>query len=216
MALTDKAKVKTFASVPASDTSLDAAIDLLIPQVDRRIRTDTGVFLEAQTSVTEFLDGNGLADLLLRETPVTSVTDVFEDADGFYGQGTDSPFAATDKLVAGDDYALVLDDPEDQTRSLTGTLRRLSATGWPVGSGNVKVVYDSGYLTVPKDVELAATMQVAHLLRKVQNRASEGPVVSERLGDYAVRYAVEAAAADADLLPEVQSLLRPYRRFVVA
>ena len=121
-------------------------------------------------TVTEYLDGNGLQAVALRETPVTSITSVNLDTSGFYGQGTDA-FGSTTLLTSGTDYALRIDGPGGLSDS--GLLYRLMRV-WPATMnyisynlypritpvqgaclGCIKVVYVGGYSLIPEDLKQA-------------------------------------------------------------
>lgn len=198
---------------------LDAQLATLITWVDSQITSYVQRSLSAQSAVTEYFSGNGQPYIELREAPIRSITGLWVDQDGYFGQGPSSPFASADELTEGTDFVLVRDDPLDSTRSASGLVKRLVYDGWERGDGNIKVTYAGGFATLPKDVEAAATLQVASYAKRVENKGAEGPVQSERLGDYAVTYALSMPAAAAlvrPLLPEVAAILQPYRHIQVA
>lgn len=125
------------------------------------------------SEVTEYYDGRNSRELVLMRKPVTSVVSVFEDYNGYYGQGEDA-FPADSELIAGEDYALVLQGPEH-----AGILVRLKNEVWPYlryrgylrladsivkTFGSVKVTYRYGTVpytanTVPADILEAAYIE---------------------------------------------------------
>jgi len=118
MSLTTKPTIKTLLGV--SDTSLDAVIDVLIPQADAIIKGYLGREIE-QATYTEYYSGSGDQVIVLNQTPVQSITSVNEDRDGFYGDGTDA-FPASSLLVQGADYVLRKDDATNTEVSKSGIL----------------------------------------------------------------------------------------------
>lgn len=177
-------------------------------------------------SGTEFYDGPGTLDLLLRYTPVSAVASVYLDSGGYYGDGA-SAFAATTLLTVGTDYVLVRDDG---SQSASGRLRRLGVLGssawmhsasvtqgslagrtgpsWPRGQGNIKVTYTAGFTEIPRDLTLA-TLQVAAY---VQALASTGGMLigSESLGEYSNS---QSAVAIQSGVPQLGSALQTLKRY---
>lgn len=197
MALTSLSALKTHLGITGSTQDdflsqlLEAVESAFLKLVDRIIE---------ETTETFYLDGNNSAVITLPEYPVSSVSDVRVDPQGFYGQGA-SAFAASTALTAGVDYCLVKD-------SSTGTAEvgRLFRIGnvWPGrwehreglltplqkrGAGNIKVTATFGYSTVPADIALAIWQVVAQLRSA---RKYGRPVDSERFEDYS--YHLEADA----------------------
>ena len=154
-----------------STTDADAKAYLgLLTAAEAAVRRICGRQFTRNT-YTEYLDGSGTQAIMLRETPVVSITSVNLDTAGFYGQGTNSPFGSSTALVAGDDYFLRIDDPTGVSNS--GLLYRTNKN-WtaalnyvsqmqvpritPMGGpylGCVKVVYVGGYDLVPADLKQA-------------------------------------------------------------
>ncbi len=203
MALTTLAIVKTALGIPASNSSQDALITQLITEAQTIIANYCKRTFEL-TSYTEYYSGRGRRDVILKNRPVPTVTSLWLDQTGYYGQGTSSPFAASTLLTPGDDYVLVYDDNVPQSNC--GLLRRLpgsaaafwpdyygeaaGGTGvlaarkqaaWPIGEGTIKVAYTAGYTTIPADLESACNQLVAFLRRTGPAGAA---LVSETLGSY--------------------------------
>ncbi len=143
-----------------------------------RIQILNGQQIE-QATYTEYHQGTGTSFFRARQRLVQSITSIYLDYKGYYGQGTDSPFAAATLLTAGLDYALVPDQP-DGTSSRSGLIQRINGT-WPAtwqyrrgllnpavipGLGNVKITYVGGFATVPPEIELAANKLIALIRRE--------------------------------------------------
>lgn len=139
------------------------------------------------TYTGEAYRGDGGATLFLRNFPVTELQSVIiVEADG------------SESEVDGADFVV-----EAATGSIT--FRAAGAPGaFPPPPASARVTYTAGFATVPETLVEAA----AHLAAWLHGRAArEEGVSSERLGDYAKTFAVDAAA----LPGVVRSLLAPYR-----
>jgi hypothetical protein len=159
----------------------------------------------AQTSYTEYVSGTGHPELLCRHRPVvTSGLTVYLDSGGYWGQGSGA-FASTTALTAGSDYALRLDEPE-ASRSKSGILVWLGGSaessgwpswrstglltpgivqsGWPVGQGNLKLVYTAGFADIPDAVEEAVYLLSQTLIAQTDNNTFQD--TSESLGPYSL------------------------------
>jgi len=153
--------------------------------------------------------------LYLPERPVRTITSVNVDEGASGGQGADD--FAGDNLTAGDDYWL---DVLADGISRSGKLVRQTSY-WPATPRSVKVVYTAGYsqaeLTYDatnRTAGIAADIKMAALIA-IQNAFSQrgtdgGEVKSEKLGDYAVTYAIEQAS---ELPKRAKKYLRPYVRY---
>jgi hypothetical protein len=153
-----------------STTDADAKMYLgLLTAAETAVRRICGRQFTYAT-YTEYLDGNGLQAVALRETPVTSITSVNLDTSGFYGQGA-SAFGSTTLLTSGTDYALRMDGRTGLSDS--GLLYRLTRV-WPATMnyisynlqpritpvqgpclGCLKIVYLGGFSLVPEDLKQA-------------------------------------------------------------
>jgi len=183
MSLTTLADLKT--RLGLSGTGEDDLLNLLIVQADSFFEGQTNRSIESN-SYTEYYNGNGRDFLYLDNRPVTSITNLYVDQEGYYGQAAGA-FAAATEWTAGDDFALVRSDESEKNRGLVRALKHrefYSHQGgiWPAGKGNIKVVYDAGYTVVPDDLQGAAQSLIA-LWRSA---AEQGlPLRSEQLDSYA-------------------------------
>lgn len=220
MALTTKTNVKILIGV--SDTSLDDVIDLLIPQADAILKGYLQREIE-QVTYTEYYCGTGDQRLVLNQSPVQSITSVYEDTGGYFGNGTDA-FSASSELVDGTDYVLRKDDDTATEKSKSGILFRIGKS-WPrpqtrkysqlasapgLAIGNIKVVYVAGWAIVPADIQFAANKLVASM---ISTRDKTGHIQSENIEDYS--YTLVNGETESKSLDSLKSTLAPYKRIVV-
>jgi hypothetical protein len=177
------------------------------------------------TGVIDYYDGQGYKDIILRHPFIQSITNVWLNPDGAYGQAPGTPFPSSTLLVAGQDYVLVLDG--DGGIGKSGLLRRLwnnfwwfpsdlffgrKAGGlayrnpayWPVCYGGIKVELSYGFSAIPPAIITAVTVAV----NTEVNIARYGyPVQSESLGGYNYSLAIQRDPA----FGRVRDLLNPFR-----
>ena len=133
MALATRADLKTLLS--KTTTAEDALFDLILAAADAAVKTYCGRDFE-QATYTDYYSGTGRRELVLRQRPVVSVTNVWEDAAGFFGDNPAGAFDSTRLLTQGTDYALRRDWAPQATGSVTasqsksGILYRIG-TVWP-------------------------------------------------------------------------------------
>jgi hypothetical protein len=149
---------------------------------------------------------------VLSNRPVVSITGVYVDAVGYYGQSAGG-FAASTMLTQGQDYALV--NPNASERN-PGILQMLSAlwdgtglSNWPQGQGNIKVVYVAGYTQVPADISQAVAMIVGQMLAQSDRGL---PMQSETLGEYSYTL---LTGAPGQLMAGARQILNNYREVCV-
>lgn len=137
----------------------DTDLPALQQQIDTASRLITAVCIPLQpATITDRLNG-GQGTVLLSRYPVNAVTSVT----------TYDPSGPTVLTEAGgvtgllDGWAL---DP------IAGVLYRVGYRAWPMGWGNVEVVYTVGPATVPADIVLAAVLLTEHLwqFRKISHQ----------------------------------------------
>jgi hypothetical protein len=144
----------------------------------------------AVTSYTETIDGTNKPRLWLTNRPVVSITSVTLDG---------STLSASDYHV------------ETGTGCLWRGAREYGypdhRMSWPIGVGNVVVVYSAGYSTIPAPVKRAAVVQCKYL--SDTSRASS--VYSyESIGDYSYKTATIGESSGQALAPSVANLLATY------
>lgn len=184
--LTDTDNLMATIGLSIAVPRLRARIDLLRQQAEAAIKSYVKWPIEQTGPVTEYYDGAGFMDVILRKPYVSSITNVWQDNGGWYGQAQNA-FAAGTQLVLGKDYALVVDD----TVSRCGILRKLSNLNnffpsdlffygkpgglayrgplyWPRGYGNIKVVYTYGFAVIPDDIKLAVATAVSIVMNSTR------------------------------------------------
>lgn len=137
------AQVKSYLGDMSADDDTD--IDSLCTQVTKFVQNYCRQTF-TETTVTEYHGGGG-REIVLKETPVQSVTSVHES--------TDIPrvYGASQLLTADTDYLL-----DDDYAILWRHSRK-----WLSGPRTVKVVYVAGYSSIPADLNLCAVRMVAIL-----------------------------------------------------
>lgn len=121
---------------------------------------------DGSTEQTDYYDGDGTSELMLRNFPIVELTSVtIIDRDGTEHAHTSSDF--------------------DLDNRLARIRFKLSTTGdytyFPSGFQNVKIVSKCGYETIPEDVQEACVGLVTWMLSSVDRDQS---LQGERLGDY--------------------------------
>ncbi len=230
MAIATLAQVKTHLgiSVTTYDTQLTQWLDAAISAVTNYCGTSF-----EQATRTEYYQPDGYK-LVLKNRPVISVTSVYENAGAYWGSA-DNPWTSDYLLTAGTDYALQTDAAE-----LTATYGYTSRSGIIIrigrrwarryannttpgmsgynlsvpdlpAQGSVKVVYVSGYTTVPAAVTQAVLWEVD----AYRSRAGKGgqQLTAESLGEYSYSMAQQDAAfAKGGLLSSAAvQLLAPFK-----
>ena len=133
--LITRAEYKNYLGISSSNK--DTEIDLLIPKVSQLVKTYcrrnfTDYYDEAKT---EYFDG-GFDKLILKETPVSNVTQVSKSTN--YGQTYTNLTKFTDWILDGD------------------SVRAVSNGGWfQEYMRGYRVTYTAGYESVPEDLKLA-------------------------------------------------------------
>lgn len=234
MALTTTATVKTLLGI--TGTAEDSKLDLLVNYADAAIKRYLGRDIESTSypgAATNgrgdggYYSGNGSRWLVLRQRPVTTLTSIYLDATGRWGQNPDGSFASATLLVAGTDYALDYDGYlGSAAASHSGLVQRIGGV-WPQShwyaagrlladpqpaQGNIKVAYTAGFSSVPADIAQAAALLVA-FWRNIEPRGQA--LQSESLGAYSYSLA-SAGEGGAGLPKDVRRLLAPYREIRIS
>lgn len=134
-ALTTLALAKTFLKIPALDVTQDAMVELCINASSQYIEGATDRKLKSQ-SYTELRHGRQNNILLLRQYPITAISELMIDSAG--------EFVDLSLVIDSDDYAI----SDDQNSILYRGL-------FPNGYNNVRIKYTAGFATVPSDLEMA-------------------------------------------------------------
>ena len=218
MSIADLTYVKTHLGI-STDTE-DDRLEQWILAVDQIIENDLA-YAVMEATKTEYLTGTGGPLLFLRHRHVTSITNIWQDSQGWFDQA--SGFDSSTLLVAGTDYALVTDDEDDVDVSWSAVVRRIGGV-WPMefgkgpgdlvlqpvnGRGNIKVVYVCGYATadMPEDLKLAAAIMVS-MVRRVGKAG--GPISGFSFEGFSQQF----GAAAPDDLTSVANILASNRKWI--
>ncbi len=211
--------------------SSDAVLALCLDAADRGIKDYCKREFESRT-YTHFFSGNGLKELIVREFPVQSVTSVWMDPAGYFGQGTNNPFNSTTLLSPGSDYALRIDDTLNGW-SISGIIDRLGSannqgyyfqpfggslslggrsTSWNKGQGNIKVTYTAGYTSIPSTLKSCCVFYAGHIFKTFPNAGHLAS--SESLGGYSYSL-MGGDGGGAPELGSIRQMLTRYRRVAI-
>lgn len=159
---------------------------------------------------------------------------VYSDYNGYYGQRPGG-FPDSTIAVKGSHFIVVTDRNRTRSRGVNssnrGLLRRVGGFGstiggagwssevtyqgklaghrlpyWPRGEGNLKLYYSAGYYPIPYNLQYAAAMMVAYMVR---NMPSGTGLSSESLGAYS--YSVLSQNNETPEIGSIQRILARYR-----
>ncbi|MBX4215809.1 phage gp6-like head-tail connector protein [Candidatus Parcubacteria bacterium] len=189
-------ELKEYLKVSTGTTGEEQILQALLNSACTWVTNYLGRNLLKQTYV-EYYDGDGSVQLVLRNTPVVSITSIYVD----YLRAW-----AADKLVNSTDYFI---------RKESGIVEAFYLFGnWLPGRANIKVTYVAGYLPdidkteaqggMPHSVRLAIKRICDHHYRTgYTNRKLD--VSSETRGDLTTTF------KDGDMQKDVLAMLQPYR-----
>lgn len=222
MALTNLTTIKAFLNIPVSDTSLDAWINAIYPAAEQVIKRYLDRDLES-TAYEEFYTGQNRNYIVLRQTPVTALTSLYFDKNGYFGTNPNGSFATATQLTEGVDFVVDWKNSGVSKQSDTGVIWRINDV-WPhwyrdvrPGSlswvyqesrGNIKVAYTAGYTSIPQDIQLAVALLVSEEMRNLPKGA---PLVSERIGDYSYEVGGERMMGKLQSIGSLRQLLSKYK-----
>ncbi|KZC23540.1 hypothetical protein RHOFW104T7_13135 [Rhodanobacter thiooxydans] len=177
------ADVKTYLGI--TDANSDAVLTALVSNASAMVEGFCNRTF-AQASYTETVNGNGRAQLCLKNTPVTAVSSLAIN---------DVPVLAA---VGATGAGYVFDDMSVYVRS-SGC-----SCAFSKGVQNVTVTYTAGYVAIPLDVAQACIELVAQKFAK-RNRIDKA---SETLGTQQT-----ISFSQADMPAQVRTALKPYVRW---
>lgn len=178
-------KVKTWLKI--SGSTEDDLLNDLIGRIQNLIETYTGREFVERTR-TEYYDGSGNDTLILKHFPIHSITSLHDDPDRVFG--------STDEIDVDAD---VLVDKQ------SGILRLWNGeSSFYKGKANVKVVYVSGYSSVPQDIQHAAIIMVQHAYKRLYQDQRIG-LQTETFGDRTFTY------RETDIPVEAKIILDRYK-----
>jgi len=194
VALITLAEAKTYLKITTSGD--DTIIEDLIDQISGMVETYLGRRLTIG-SLTEYYDGNGTSELILRRYPIVTIT---------------SLHIADNNRIFDDNAAIVIaDDLIIYTQR--GIIRLFNNGGaFTTGRANIRVIYDAGWdsvtaKTVPHDIQLAVRQYVGQQYMKYVKRRHD--IVSQNIGERTTTYV-------SDPLPKnVKALLDRHKQIVL-
>lgn len=147
MALCTRKQVKDFLGITGVDAVADTKINDLITGVSSIIETYCGRVFEL-TEHTEYYDGHGDDTLYTQQSPITTVSGIWEDVNREWG--VDTVFEPSDYIVLED---------------------RVLLKGYYFNRGktNIKIIYSAGYETIPADIAQVAVQEVARAYKHNNN-----------------------------------------------
>lgn len=144
-------------------------------------------------SFTEFYNGNGESELLLRNYPINSITSLYNDTE-------DRLFNSSTQIDVSSDVLIMKDK---------GIIRLWNNESiFNVGTANIKITYNAGWTlsTVPYDLQLAVRKWVAKEYQKFDKL--QHLVQSETIGENTRTYIAESMPSD------VKQILSAYKQTV--
>ena len=196
---TTETKVENYLMIDI-DPSMSSQISDWISAVERYINdyTERKNGFESAAATAKYFDGNGLREINVDEFVSLTSVQVLES------NGGDVEWTLTEGWE--NDYIAYPYNDTPQYRLQLTTNSQIGA--WFSGEKRIKITAVWGYSsTVPKDIELAATMLVASIVEK---GLRGGTVQSESLGDYSISYGNVDATAE---VMGVKKILDKYKIF---
>ncbi len=187
VALISLADAKAFLKI--TTVNEDAIVGDLVNGVSNLVSSFVGHKL-LEATYTEYYDGDGTEELILKNFPVTTLSSLNDDPQRAFASPTAKNIAA-DTMLDG----------------AAGIVRLWNNGGiFQRARGNVKAVYTAGYtlLTMPYDIQLAVRKMVAFLYRSSYATPKIG-VQTETIGDRTTTYFND------ELPKDIAAMLKPYR-----
>lgn len=208
--IVDKAYVKTHLSISGTgdDTAIDQWIDnaerLIASYIDRPVIDGNHPLKSAQ--VTEYYDGNGLPTIRFNRYPVTAVSLVSVDNNGYYNQGANK-FPSSGDLTIGTHVAW----NAHELIKLTGETNWAAQHIWSPFPGSIKVTYTAGYAAadMPDDLKLAAAKLVGGMRRQSELGIGRA-TASEKMGNTTIEFQDLQNSTD---IAEIQRILDRFKAY---
>ncbi len=183
-AITTIAKVKDYLGI--GGTTYDTFFTELIAEVQADIESKTGRHFPI-VELTEYYDGDGTRELFLNYRPITSVTNLYDDTERAYGAGTE---------IASTGFVIY---------SNKGIIRLVNDLCFNRSDQNIKIVYKTGWSTIPEDIEKVAIEMVARIFRASNKGNKDLGVESRKEGEGTVGLITE------NYLPGHEEVIEKYR-----
>lgn len=203
--ITDLGIIKNHLDITVTDSGEDNRLQQFLNQVEEIVFAQTlrGADLYSNVSYTEFHSGVNRQRLYARMRPMTNVTSLHVDAVGYYGKGDGDIFSANALWTEGVNYVPIREDESERNRSEIQAINQV----FPLGQGNIKLLYDAGYSALPADLEFS----ICQLVALVRNSSEKGQILnSETFGKYQWKGADEDSE-NKPVLAGVNATLSRYR-----
>jgi len=138
---------------------------------------------------TEYYDGDGTTELLVRNNPITWITSIHDDGARDFG---DASLISSDNIISND------------AEGWAAGIVELFLDSFSRGTKNIKIIYLAGYATVPADLQMAVKKICAKIYFE-QDKGLAGRV-SQTVGDKVIELSLDTIPKDAKLI------LDSYRR----
>lgn len=146
-------QVKLQLDIPLANTSYDDLLEGFIDATSDHFENYTNRYLKQRTGLEQYSNGDGKAELLMHQWPITKPSEVWIDST--------SQFTDPSKQLDPSEYELILDGRGQGVGIIL--LKYGDYCRFPVGRRNIKVVYDGGYATVPYDIQNRAIWAVEYM-----------------------------------------------------
>jgi len=191
--LTTLANVKKYLKLSAVNADRDTLLSTIICAIEQNIKDFCNTdFLADATDRTEYYDGNGGDVLLVNHYPIISITSLHDDP--YRAFESNSEIRSTDYVIYAKQGKIVL--TADPRLALTGS-------NFSVGKQNIRIVYKTGYLTVPYNVILAVWLWCGIEFDKYKDEMQG--VVSRTVGEKTTRLEIT------DIPKDIYGLIIKYR-----
>ena len=196
--LVEPSEVETYLGYTFDDQDL---LQTWINRAEAVILRWTGREALLPAEVTEYLDGNAQGSIYLRRWPIIEIASLYVDQGGYYGSGTGA-FPESSLLTANTQYRA----RRGGTDLCRGEVVRTDGYNWPIGFGNIKVIYTAGYDPVPEDLKLAVMMLIqSHIAAQ-----STGVVDNYKSVTHG-EFSITLGDIDGDNLSSIKSILSRFK-----
>jgi len=194
---TNKTKVQNYLMTNI-DSSFDDQIEYWATAAEKYINnyTNRKDGFEASTK-TKYYDGNGESELLINSFTSLTTVQILDDNSSSVGW----------TLTEGIDNDYITYPANDTPKYKLKLTTNSSAGAFYSGSQRIKITGTFGYATtVPKDIELVATILVAEIVKQSRDG---GLAISQGLGDYSTSF--ETFSDTALRITDVRNILNSYK-----
>lgn len=205
MALVTASEYKTYrglSGVTTYDTLIASLITLATARLERLCGRTSGGFEASNGPFTETFDGDGTPILRVSNGPISSITSVK------VGSSSQTTLDASSYTIRGNQILLINGSASELvwdsvSSGLTGAHRGVC---FPEGAGNVEVVYEGGYDTVPGDLKLVVYEIMDHIWG---TRGEDWSKASKAVGasNHTLR-------TEQEFVEHLNNLVRPWRQVI--